>query len=361
MIGSTKLRDCSSLPRTTKLKASALPTVRERIEALRLIPRLLSFVWRLDRRLFAGVSVSRFALAAAPIMSLLVAKLILDEVIAVIGERGAPLHRLWALVALELSIVLAQDGLSRLVVLLETLQGNLFADSSMLSLMEQTSRLDVEQLETAVVHDQLARARQGAVGRQQLLSIVFGLLQSAVTLFSLSVVLFSFMPALLPLVVAVSLPGFCGDLYFTAQQYALLFGRTELRRRREYLALIGVSERTARDVKTLGIGAWLSERYRRISARFYEEGRRISVRHYLIGSGIAFLSTALYYGGYVAILLQATSGVISVGSLMFIAGAFQRAKAQSSALMSSANSLSEHALYLRDYFAFLDIAPSLVW
>src|SRR4029453_4521632 len=83
---------------------------RERLQAIRHLPRLLQMVWETEPRYVVGILVLRVARALIPLAVLWVGKLIVDEVVRAIGVAGtgapAPWLRLAELLALELGIAL---------------------------------------------------------------------------------------------------------------------------------------------------------------------------------------------------------------------------------------------------------------
>ena len=59
-----------------------------------------------------------------------------------------------------------------------------------------------------------------------------------------------------------------------------------------------------------GLAPWLTERYRQLSQRFYEENRDLSVRRGVVSALLSVLGTVGYYGAYVVILIRAVKGDI---------------------------------------------------
>src|SRR5688500_20197610 len=92
-------------------------TWRERMQALRHLPRLLRMVWETEPRYVVGILLLRVARALVPLAVLWIGKLIVDEVVQAIEVVGAggpiPWLRLGELLALELGIGLVGAGLAR--------------------------------------------------------------------------------------------------------------------------------------------------------------------------------------------------------------------------------------------------------
>src|SRR5687768_15879957 len=101
---------------------------RERLRALRHLPKLLKLVWETEPRYVVAIFVLRLLRAAVPLAVLWIGKLIVDEVIlaAQVAAAGGtvPWTRLAELLALELAVAFAGEGLSRLSSLFESLLGD---------------------------------------------------------------------------------------------------------------------------------------------------------------------------------------------------------------------------------------------
>ena len=75
-----------------------------------------------------------------------------------------------------------------------------------------------------------------------------------------------------------------------------------------------------------GLAPWLIQRFKLFSRRFYEENKRLSIRRSLVSTGLSIIGTAGYYGAYIIIVVRAVKGLLSLGSLTFLAGAFARSR-----------------------------------
>src|SRR5437764_4034192 len=88
------------------------PPLRERIAALRLVPRLIRLVWETQPTYTALMIVLRFVRAVVPVTNLWVAKLIIDQVVS-LARVGGPTRHLWVLVAIEMGTVVGGELLAR--------------------------------------------------------------------------------------------------------------------------------------------------------------------------------------------------------------------------------------------------------
>jgi ATP-binding cassette subfamily B protein len=333
-------------------------TWKERLEALRYVPALFRLIWGTHRGYTAAMVVLRVVRAFVPVVTFWVGKLILDSVIAAKAGNGS-LTQVWRYLVLELGIVLVGEILARASSLIESLLGDLFSNAMSVQLMEHAAKLDLAQFEDPEFYDHLERARRQTVGRIALLSLLLSMSQDALTLLTLAGALIAYNPWLLLLLAAAVVPSFLGETHFASLGYSLLFRWTPERRQLDYLRYVGASDKTAKEVQMFGLAPWLTERYRDLSQRFYEENRNLSIRRGVVSALLSILGTVGYYAAYVVILIRAVKGDITIGTLTFLAASFGRGRDVIQNILLSASNVAEQALYLRDLFVFLDMRPTI--
>src|SRR3954463_10433032 len=333
-------------------------TWKERVEALRYVPALFRLIWKTHRGYTSAMMVLRVVRSVVPVTTFWVGKLILDSVIAAKAGSGS-LSQVWRYLALELAVVLVGEILARASSLIESLLGDLFSNAMSVRLMEHAAKLDLAQFEDPEFYDHLERARRQTVGRIALLSLLLGMMQGALTLVTLAGALIAYSPWLLLLLAVAVVPSFLGETHFASLGYSLLFRWTPERRQLDYLRYVGASDKTAKEVQMFGLAPWLTERYRDLSQRFYEENRDLSIRRGVVSALLSILGTVGYYAAYVVILIRAVKGEITIGTLTFLAASFGRGRDVIQNILLSASNVYEQALYLRDLFVFLDMRPTI--
>lgn len=333
-------------------------TWKERLAALRYVPALFRLIWGTHRGYTLAMVFLRIVRAFVPVVTFWVGKLILDSVIAAKAGNGS-LTQVWRYLVLELGIVLVGEILARASSLIESLLGDLFSNAMSVQLMEHAAKLDLAQFEDPEFYDHLERARRQTVGRIALLSLLLSMSQDALTLLTLAGALIAYNPWLLLLLAAAVVPSFLGETHFASLGYSLLFRWTPERRQLDYLRYVGASDKTAKEVQMFGLAPWLTERYRDLSQRFYEENRNLSIRRGVVSALLSILGTVGYYAAYVVILIRAVKGDITIGTLTFLAASFGRGRDVIQNILLSASNVAEQALYLRDLFVFLEMRPTI--
>jgi ATP-binding cassette, subfamily B, bacterial len=317
-------------------------------------------VWDTSPPLTSATIFLRLVSSVIPVAQLWVGKLIIDQVVKAIQGRLTDPHRIWVFLAYEIGLAVLSDLLSRAVNLTDSLLGDKFTNHVSLRLMQHANRLDLVSFEDPVFYDKLERARRQTTARLGMLGIIAGMGQQLITLLSLLAAVVSFSPWFLLLLVGAVIPAFLGETRFAMLAYSMLYRHTPERRELDYLRMLGASNQSAKEVKIFGLGEHLADRSRKLFDKFYEENKVLAIKRAVTGSLLNLLPTAGYYGAYVLILVRTMAGLMTVGSLTFVAGAFARSRSLIETLFSSLNNIGEQALYIKDLFDFFETEPSIV-
>jgi ATP-binding cassette, subfamily B, bacterial len=342
---------------------------RERLQALRHLPKLLRMVWEAEPRYVVGILLLRVARSLVPLAVLWIGKLIVDAVVHAIATAGsggpAPWLRLGQLLVLELGVALTGELLTRLSALLESLLGDLFANRTSVDLMRHAATLDLEQFENAEIYDKLERARRQTVGRIGLFTLLLSTIQDGITLVTLGAALAVYVPWLLLLLVIAVLPSLLGETHFASLGYSLLYSWTPERRQLDYLRYIGASDISAKELKLFGLSDFLVNRYDRLSQDFYEANKALAVRKSIVSTGLAAIGTLGYYAAYAVIIYltvighRSAAGLFTIGVLTFLAGSFRQSRDLIQRILLSLSQVYEQSLYLDDLFSFLTLEPRI--
>ena len=345
--------------------------LRARLGALRNLPPFLKLVWQTSPALTLGQGVLRILRALLPVITLYIGKLIIDEVVLLAGtphpndtlrewlDSGA-LDRIGWLLALEFVLAVGSDVLGRAISLLNGLLSERFSNETSLRLMAHAATLDLEDFEDSELQDRLQRARQQAAGRSSLIAQLFGQAQDVITIVSFAAGLLVFAPWLIVMLAVALIPAFIGETHFNAQSYSLNFAWTPERRELDYVRQTGASVDTAKEVKIFGLNAFLIERYRTLSERFFAANRVLAIRRAGWGGALAAIGTLAYYIAYAYIVWRTLRGDFSIGDLTFLAGSFMRLRNLLENLLIGFSQVAGQALYLDDLFSFFEIQPEIV-
>jgi len=329
--------------------------------AFQMIPKALGLVWEATPRFATTNAILTVVQGVLPAITLYFSKAIVDGVIKAFQvQTRAQTQYVLTLVALWFGVQLLASLLQTVSQLVTSLQSDLLSNYISVRLMEKANALDLSYFENAQFYDKLENARREAGYRpSQMVTQLFGLLRSTVTLVSVIGVLASLSWWLVLLVVAVSIPSFIYQAKYSGQFFTLLTGRAPDQRRLNYLSYLLTTDSPVKELRIFGLHGTLLERYRQIFAKFYKENRDLTVRRTASQFALGALGTVVSGLTYIYVVLEVIAGHITVGGLTLYYQAFQQSQSQVSNILSGIGSTYENSLFLSNLFAFLAYAPEL--
>jgi len=332
---------------------------QERLSALRNVPVVLRIVWESGGSVVAFNLIFRVFAALLPMALLWVTKLIIDTIVHVASTHQAVPTRLWYLVACEFGLAVLASVLSRTVDYLDSLLADNYMRHVSIQVMKHAAELDLIAYEDPVFYDRLERARVQATDRLGMIQSMGRLVQQIVTTVSLSVSIVVFSPWLLLLLIAGTVPAFLGESHFAFLSYAKNFRQTPIRRQLDYLRVLGGSKEAAKELKLFGLKDFLTERFTQLSNQIYAEDVALARRRLLAGALLSVVGAGGYYGAYVLVIWKTVMGMLSIGTLTFLAGAILQASSNIQQIFSTVSSIADQALFLTDLIAFLQMEPTI--
>ena len=330
---------------------------KDSLKALSYLPRFFKMVWVSGRWLTVTNLLTRLLKSLIPVVMLWVGKLIIDEIILQVGSADKDFSLLWWYLLIEFALAVVSDLLNRIIGLTDGLLGDLYANRSSVELIHKAATMSLAQFEDPEFYDKLERARRQTTGRVTLISLVLTQLQELITVLSLLTGLIVFEPWLIGILFIAIIPSFINEIYFSRVSYSLSRSWTPERRELDYLRFVGASDATAKETKLFGLAGFISDRFADIANKYYIANRNLAIRRTSWGILFHIIGDIAYYGAYVFIIIRTVTGILSVGDLTFLAGSFGQLRNQLQGIFSRFSKITENALFLQDYFTFLEITP----
>ena len=324
--------------------------------ALKYLPRFFRAVYKSSPKMFALNVILRLIKSIFPVVLLWVGKEIIDEVIAIVNTgESQELNKLYLLIAIEFGIAIFSDVFNRLIGATDTLMGSLYSNDSSVELIQKTARVDLQYLEDSEFYDKLERARRQTVGRVNLMSNSLAQAQDFITIVSLISALIYFYPILIFLLVVSIIPTLFNELKFSSSNYKLTSRMAPERRQLDYMRVIGASDVTAKEVKLFGLADFISRTFSTTADKYYQSVKKLTIKRSVWGAIFNIIGVIAYYGAFVFIILKAVVSLVTIGELTFLAGSFNKLRNQLQVMFTRFSNITENAMYLHDYFEFIDM------
>ena len=324
--------------------------------ALKYLPRFFRAVYKSSPKMFALNVILRLIKSIFPVVLLWVGKEIIDEVIAIVNTgESQELNKLYLLITIEFGIAIFSDVFNRLIGATDTLMGSLYSNDSSVELIQKTARVDLQYLEDSEFYDKLERARRQTVGRVNLMSNSLAQAQDFITIVSLISALIYFYPILVILLVISIIPTLLNELKFSSSNHKLTSRMAPERRQLDYMRVIGASDVTAKEVKLFGLADFISRTFSTTANKYYQSIKKLTIKRSVWGAIFNIIGVIAYYGAFVFIVLKAVVSLVTIGELTFLAGSFNKLRNQLQVMFTRFSNITESAMYLHDYFEFIDM------
>ena len=335
------------------------PRWRERLQALKNIPPVLSMVWEAAPRVIVASVTLRVITALLPLAVLKVTQVIIDDVYNLTARHTALPHYFWWLVALEFALASLAAVLVRLINFCDVVLADKYSRHISTKIMEHASRLDLTSFEDPSFYDRMERARVQGTDRIVLIQATGLLIQQLVTTVSLAAGILFFSPWILIALVACVVPAFLGETHFAFMGYSLNFRQTPAKREMEYLRVLGGSKESAKELKLFGLAPFLVNRYAKLSNELHEQTVGLAKRKLMVGGLLSLLGTLGYYGSYAFVIYETVVGVLTIGSLYFLTGAIAGASTNIQAVFATFSTIADQALFVTDLLDFFAMKPTV--
>ncbi|MFM8488509.1 MAG: ABC transporter ATP-binding protein [Bacteroidota bacterium] len=338
----------------------------QQFQSLTNLPRFFRMIWSVSPPLTLWNIFFRLIQAALPLGLLYAGKEIIDEILNLIRDNpqpapfpGVPASLLFW-IGVECALAILSSLIGRAITLTDSLLGDLVNNDSSVRIIQHAATLDLFQFEDAAFYDKLERARTQTAGRTALMSMVLSQAQDLIAVAVLSAGLISVNPWLLLILVVAVIPSFISETRFNQESYSLSRSWTPERREIDYLRYIGASNETAKEIKIFGLEHFIADRFKNISDRYYLANQKLAIKRASWGAALSVISALSYYAAYLFVAGQAVAGVITLGTLTFLAGSFSKLQSLLQQIVARFAKIAEMALYLQDFFDFLALKPMSV-
>ena len=330
-----------------------------RITALKNLPSLFSMVWSAAPLVVLSSVVCRLLAALVPLGVLIVTRQIIDSIYHLTSTHLPLPAVFWWMVSLEFVLASMAMVASRLIDFCDSRLADKFTCYINVRIMEHAASLDLGSYEDPLFYDKLERARVQGTDRIGMIQATGRLVQECITTITLGASIFLFSPWILITLLVCTLPTFLNETHFAFLGYALNSQQTASRRELEYFRVLGGSKESAKELRLFGLSSFMVDRYRAISHGLHTQTFALARRRLMVGLLFALVGTLGYYGSYAFAIHETVIGVLSLGTLILLAGAIAGVNTNMQAVLGTFSSIAGQALFLTDLLEFFSVKPKI--
>lgn len=318
----------------------------------------ISLTWATRPDLVAGLAGLTLALGVVPAGLALVIRALINAAVDQTGAAGGGLAPVLPWIGLGL-VLTATEAVGRLA--RQYLAGRL-SDELELSVTERTlehaARLDVAAFESPETQDLIARARENPAGRlSRFLSDGFALLTHAIQIVSLAAIVVAVEPWSLPVLMPFAAVHLIYQWRVSRRYFRVVQERAGKLRRARYFASLLTDRHAIPEIRLLGLGPLLGERFQGLMREFRDQNRRRYGLRFFGASASAAVTTVLVYGLFLRVLQRVFAGALTIGDIAVFGAAVLRLRGAVDQAVASSASALEELLFLGNLRAFLALEP----
>lgn len=325
-------------------------------ESLWVSYRLLKLVWGVDKRLFLGTAISTTIPAIIPFINIYIYKLVIDLVVKSITSNQIPNYSyLYFLIALRMVTYFIQEAAFRTQGFVERLFWTKVPITLNELVYKKTSSLDIQYFEDSHFKDLLEKVRDAAAWRpQELVMHLFMGLQSSIQVIIATVAIAQLNWFLMILVLSVSVPEFIIQTRYSKLSYGVWSSNSPYRKRFWYLAGLLQHYHTIKEVKIFKLAKNFMAEIRNIQEKYYKENSKLAKENYFLNLVFNVLSTLVFVGVEVYVILEALAKRITVGDISFYTGVVMNFQSGLGGLFRNMNGVFDNSLYVKSIFDILE-------
>lgn len=319
---------------------------------------MLKLVWQIDRWLLTVSFIGIMIPAVIPFINIYIYKLVIDQVVQMVS--GAPFEpaKFYPLIGLRVLTFFAQNAAFQTQSYVERLLWTKVPIHLNQIFFSKVSSLDVHYYENDKFRDLAEKVRESYGVRPQqlvdnLLYFLQSLLQTTIALVTLARLDWFF----IVLIVAVSIPEFVVQSIRSKLAWGIWDAHSPQSKRYRYLTHLLEGPREFKEVKLFKLAGTLLKEMKSIQEKFYTENKKVAAKDYQYSLGFGVLSTVVFVGIEVYVILQAIARKVTIGDINFYTGVVSNFQNGLGGLLRTLSRVFENSLYVKNIFEILAAEP----
>ncbi len=330
--------------------------------------RALGLVWDANPRYAAFSLITALGTAAAVPAQVWIAKIIIDRVAVLLGQAKAGtwqnaislLAPLLLPLGLYLAIWLFSQFFQAVYSSVQNLLSEIIMRHAQYLLLKKAAQLPVAFYEAPAFYDQMVLARNQIYRFANLSYYLFTLTIQSVTLLSLLILLGRVSPLIPAVLLLTVLPKIIVQTHFVNRMAALFMRYAATERMVGYLNSLLTERETVKEIRLFGLQEFFLKSYRRFSRQYTGDIAAITFQKERLNFLLSILALAGTAAIWIFTAFLAVLARITLGDVSLVFQSTERSRTALDELFFYMGYSLENVVYLKNYFAFLDLPPDSV-
>lgn len=339
------------------MKLLSIKTVQIK-QATRTSVDIIKLIWSIDKWLLLGAYIATTIPAIVPFINIYIYKLVIDLVVKIVAGGEFNAAQFYPLIGFRLLTFFIQDASFRTQDFMSRLLWTKVPIKLNQLILGKISSLDIHYFENDKFRDLLEKVRESREYRpQQLLDSLLYTNQSLIQFLIALIALARLNWFFIILIGVVSVPEFINQTFQSKLSWGIWGQHTPSRKRYGYLSYLLQHHREVKEIKIFSLAEKFLQEIRSIQEKFYLDNKKISQRAY--GTNLIFnlLSTAIFVGIEIYVILEAIAKKVTVGDINFYTGVVSNFQNGLGGFLQNMNRVFENSLYVESIFELQRLKP----
>lgn len=323
--------------------------IKDIMQSLRLLPQTLSLLNKIEKKLFVKVVIVSLLTGIFPIVTLLFSQESLNSLV-VDGKLKYTFFIFISYIMVSFLAFLVEEADEYV----KTLYQYKLQFKLQYTLMQRCTRLSLRDFESAATYDRVEKISSGISYQPfQIFLAVTSIITAIVTMLSSVVIILLWKPVMALILLLVPILSLFYYLKIGQQEFDMMYNRAKEERKLWYFNHLLTHDFSYKEVKLLGIGEYILNKYREISLNFIKQNKRLLNKKTIFNILYGIIVQIIGFIIIGAAIVSAFLGRILVGNVISIIRAIGMIQSNSRVLMSNIYSIYSGSLYMEMLFRFL--------
>lgn len=349
--------------------------IKDILKAIAGTPRTIALVWKAHPGLTVLFVLLNIFYGVFPLTQAWLTKLLLDTIVISSATKLSAIPFVQhlpfiphVLMSMKIAALFSLLGLFLLSEIVSMIAGRVFKHVlvelgdhlnrtvNLMILKKANSFVDISMFENPKFYDLLQKSQREANHRPlYLLRETGAAARGLINLIAMMVVLATFQPILVAVVVAVSIPQLYVSIRNERELYKLQSWESPQMRTMWYYGTVLTNEYMAKEVRLFNLGDFFLGRYMQKLDAYRERRRELASGQWKAMTFLEALSTLVHVAGYGYTAIWAVLGFITLGSFTLYTQAMNSIHTHMANVIHSLTSVYENNMFVNNLFEFLDL------
>ncbi|MBR4561733.1 MAG: ABC transporter ATP-binding protein [Bacteroidales bacterium] len=316
--------------------------------------RFLIIIFKTNPKIVIGNFLLRILSALLPIVTLWIGKLIIDAI-----NEHQPTQLVLSLIVIEACCGVLLLISNRVLRFFNELVNQKFSINISSQIIKHANEFSIEELEDTEFYNLMSRAVDETENSSEMIEHILDDIELIISIvvYVSSIAIFNAWIVVLFLMSII--PSVIGEHKFYKKFYQLRKSWTDNRREIDYLTWLSTTDVNMKEIKIFHLSDYLVEKLSKRKKEYFTLQKNLRKRQVLICGSLAVVSLICYYLAYAYVAYTAIIGTITIGTLVYLAAVLRNINSSFTGLFSSLTWLSYKAMYINDFFLFMDKKPAV--